>query len=126
MTVVLDASAVLALLHDEPGAGIVLTLLSDARLSAVNHAEVLARLADAGMPESKADELINSLQIGVEPFNRSQSLISGRLRAATRKVGLSLGDRACLALAETLGVTAVTADRAWADLDLDVEVQLIR
>ncbi len=126
MTTVLDASAVLALLHDEPGAGDVLRVLDDACVSAVNHAEVLTRLADAGMPETVADRLIDSLQIVVEPFTQAQSVISAHLRAATKADGLSLGDRACLALADSLGAPAVTADRAWADLPLDVEVELIR
>lgn len=126
MTTVLDASAVLALLHDESGAGNVLRVLDDAHLSAVNHAEVLTRLVDVGMPETVADHLIDSLQIVVEPFSRVHSVISSRLRAATKAAGLSLGDRACLALAESLGVSAVTADRAWADLPLDIEVELIR
>jgi len=126
VTAVLDASAVLALLHNEPGAGVVMQSLDDARISAVNHAEVLSRLADAGVPESVADRLLDSLQIVVEPFTRAHSVTSAALRGPTRVARLSLGDRACLALAAELGVSAVTADRVWGNMTLGVDVKLIR
>lgn len=124
--IVLDASAVLALLHREVGADIVLRHLDDALVSAVNLAELGARLADHGMPEAEIKEVAEAVGLEIAPFDESQAYASAFLRSATRAKGLSLGDRACLALAKARGVPALTADRAWAELDLGVDVRLIR
>jgi PIN domain nuclease of toxin-antitoxin system len=129
---VLDASAVLAYLNREAGAELVADLVSTgASLSAVNFAEVLSRGADRGVP---AELLITGLAeagilggaISVEPFTAEDAGTVGELRPATRAAGLSLGDRACLALARRLEAPAATADTAWAELDVGVEIVLIR
>ena len=123
---VLDASAVLALINEEPGAEVVDALLDDAVISAVNLSEVIAVLVDAGFELERASGRIGALGLGVIAFDEPQALRAGALRAATRRAGLSFGDRACLGLAEALKVPAVTADRSWATLGLASEIQLIR
>jgi len=123
---VLDASAVLAVINAEEGSQKLRPLLAEALLSAVNFAEIAARLADLGMPTERIAEAIGLLGVEVVPFTAAQALSSGALRPRTRDRGLSLGDRACLALAAERGLQAVTADRAWAGLDLGVEIEIIR
>ena len=132
MTAVLDASALLALLKGEPGAERVAEALErGAYLSAVNLAEVLSRLADWG--EDPAEAQARMAQVGllgaaveVLPFTGEDALEVARLRALTRAYGLSFGDRACLALARRLGLPALTAERAWAELGLGIPVEIIR
>lgn len=114
--VVLDASAVLALLRRERGWERVADALPGARISAVNLSEVAAKLADAGMPEDAARAALGALTLDVVPFDEEQAWASGQLRVATRSAGLSLGDRACLALGIARGVSVVTMDRAWVGL----------
>jgi len=123
---VLDASAVLALINEEPGAEVVDALLDDAVISAVNLSEVIAVLVDAGFELDRASGRIGALGLGVIAFDEPQALRAGALRRATRQAGLSFGDRACLGLAEALALPAVTADRRWATLGLASEIQLIR
>ena len=122
--IVLDASAVLAVLQNEPGADEVWEHLPGAGLSAVNAAEVVAKLVDGGVAPEDASELLERLGVEIVAFDAVDIVPSARMRHASRSV--SLGDRACLALAARLAVPAVTADRAWAELSIDVEVQLIR
>ncbi len=132
MTAVLDASALLALLKGEPGAERVAEALErGAYLSAVNLAEVLSKLADWG--EDPAEAQARMAQVGllraaveVLPFTGEDALEVARLRALTRAYGLSFGDRACLALARRLGLPALTAERAWAELDLGIPVEVLR
>ena len=124
--VVLDASAVLAVLNGEPGAEAVWDCLPGARLSAVNAAEVAAKLVDGGRDAERAGQLLERLGARVVSFEVVDVVPVAHIRAATRAAGLSLGDRACLALARRLGVPALTADRQWRDLQVDVEVRLIR
>ena len=124
--VVLDASAVLASFLREPGGDRILELLPDGLLSAVNYAETLTRLLERGVPERELTEAVADLDEIVVPFEAEQARLAAALRGATRPLGLSLGDRACLALAQVRGLPALTADRRWADLDLGVEVRLIR
>ncbi|MCZ7625701.1 MAG: VapC toxin family PIN domain ribonuclease [Candidatus Methylomirabilota bacterium] len=123
---VLDASALLALLNQEVGAEKVAPFLADAAISTVNLAEVVTRLALAGMPESAIREVLNVLPLETVLFDVEQSIEVGLLAPATRPSGLSLGDRVCLVLARRLDATAVTADQAWADIDAGVSVKLIR
>lgn len=125
-SVVLDASAVLAVLHREPGADAVRASLPSAVISAVNLAEVGTRLADRGMNDSEIREVITALGLVVVQFDEDLAYASAALRPKTRTFGLSLGDRACLSLAGHLGLIALTADRMWANLDLGVDVRLIR
>lgn len=115
---VLDASAVLAVLHQEPGGDKVVPLLAQSCLGAVNLAEVHSKLADAGLTEAEASESIALLSLPVEPLDEELARSIGRLRPLTRKAGLSLGDRSCLALTMRLKATAVTAERGWSKLDL--------
>jgi PIN domain nuclease of toxin-antitoxin system len=116
--VVLDASAVLALLNSEPGAAEVGAHLPGAFLSAVNAAEVAAKLVDAGAEAEDAGRSLLRLGARILPFEQADVVPAAHLRTASRSAGLSLGDRACLALAERLAVPALTADRAWAELNL--------
>lgn len=122
--VVLDASAVLALLQDEPGADQVWQHVPGARLSAVNAAEVVAKLVDGGSAADEAGELLDRLGAEIVPFDAVDVVPSAGMRHGSR--ALSLGDRACLALALRLAVPAVMADRAWSELETEVEIQLIR
>lgn len=122
----MDASAVLALIHAEPGAHTVAEAISDATISAVNFAEVISRLTDRGMSEAWIRGAMVGLALEVTHFDEQQAYEVGFLRSSTRQRGLSLGDRCCLGLARRLGLPAITADRAWADLGLDVEIRLIR
>jgi PIN domain nuclease of toxin-antitoxin system len=124
--IVLDASALLALLNDETGADLVRELLPDALISTVNLAEVVTRLSLLGMPEDQIREVLTLLALNIEPFDEEQAFRTGLFVAKTHSLGLSLGDRACLALARATGGTAVTADRAWRALDLGVKIQLLR
>ncbi len=124
--VVLDASAVLAVLNSEPGAEAVWAHLPGACMSAVNAAEVAAKLVDGGLDPDHAGQSLDRLGARVVPFTIADVVPAAQIRAATRSAGLSLGDRACLALARRLGVPALTADRQWRDLQVGVEVRLIR
>jgi PIN domain nuclease of toxin-antitoxin system len=124
--VVLDASAMLAVLNGEPGADEVWDHLPGARLSAVNAAEVAAKLVDGGIDAEEAGQTLTRLGARIAPFEEADVVPAAHIRAATRSAGLSLGDRACLALARRLGLPALTADRQWRDIQVDVEVRLIR
>lgn len=124
--VVLDASAVLAVLKGEPGADEVVPRLSGASISAVNYSEVLARMARLSPDLSPVLADLRRMVGGVRPFDETQAVLAAGLVPATRPIGLSLGDRACLALAKHLTVPVLTADRAWARLDIGVEIILVR
>lgn len=124
--VLLDASAVLAMLFSEPGAGRVEARLDEADISAVNAAEVIGKLVDKGVSPGLAAELFDALLLPVADFPAQAGREAGRLRGVTADFGLSLGDRACLAEALVSGKPVLTADRAWAGLDLGVEIEVIR
>lgn len=123
---VLDASALLAVLNDEPGADIVAKHLSAAVVSTVNLTEVASKLVDVGMPPDEARAVLSSIGLEAIAFDEDQAHLAASLRPDTRRAGLSLGDRACLALALTLGRPAVTTDRAWERVKLGVTVVLAR
>ena len=123
---VLDASAVLAAFFDEPGADVVAERMNGALISAVNYSEVVAKLVDRGTPRDQIIEIMAQLDVDVVPVDREQAVMAGMLRAETRAAGLSLGDRSCLALAISRQGIALTADRAWADLDLEAVVEVVR
>ena len=122
---VLDASVILAIIFDEPGARQAEHLATDSIMCSVNYAEVLSRHDDRGGDIEIANELFRKATI-IVPFDAELARATANLRRPTRSAGLSLADRACLALAQRSGLPAVTADRAWAKLDLGIEVQLIR
>ena len=123
---IIDSSAVLALLNNESGSEVVLGLVEGAGLSAVNLAEVVAKLVERGMPLEATRTVLSQIPLEIVTFNEELGYLAGELRLATRKFGLSLGDRACLALARQRGWSAVTADRAWTELDIGVEIVQIR
>lgn len=125
---VLDASAVLALLQAEPGCDTVLSRVERGRcwISAVNVTEVLTRLIDRGMTGSDAETAFDALDLSVAAFDDAAARSCAWLRPASRTLGLSMGDRACLALAQVRKLPALTADRAWAQLDCGVVIEQIR
>jgi ribonuclease VapC len=125
-TYVLDASAVLCLLQEEKGAERVAETLPDSMIAAVNYSEVVAKLVEAGLDEVTVDSLIDKLQLNVIPFDRIQARLAGSLRSTTRKLGLSLGDRACLALAAAEGATALTCERIWTKFEAPCKVEALR
>ena len=114
---VLDASAVLAVLNGEPGQKKVIPLLTESAISSVNLTEVAAKLLEAGMDEAGARLVVSVLGIGeIVDFTEDLAWEAARLRPLTKQFGLSLGDRACLALAIKLKLPAVTADKEWSKL----------
>jgi len=124
--VVLDASALLALLNSESGADVVAESIPEAVINAVNLSEVVGKLIKAGMPEKAIREALMGLDLEVISFDEEQAYSTGLLRSMTDEFGLSLGDRICLDTARRLGIPALTADKMWADLSMDIDVRLIR
>jgi PIN domain nuclease of toxin-antitoxin system len=124
--VIADASAILALLKQEPFGKLDPRRLFRATISAVNLSEVLERLCSGGLSETEADETVATLNLQVADFDEPQARLAAYLRRRTRRAGLSLGDRACLALGLRLGRPVVTADRVWVSLNVGVEVVMIR
>jgi PIN domain nuclease of toxin-antitoxin system len=126
MTVALDSSAVLALIFGEPGGDRVARVVGEAVISAVNLSEIIAKLVESGYRDDEAERAVDGFLPSVMPFDVPLAIDTGTLRRGTRQKGLSLGDRACLALARREDVRVLTADRAWADLDIGVEIEVIR
>lgn len=126
MSDVFDSSALLAFLFREPGGTAVESRIAGGRISAVNAAEVIAKLVDRGYRDEAALAAWSELAIDVIDYDLEQAKQSGLLRRSTMSLGLSLADRACLTLAARLGATAVTADRAWVRQDLGIAVELVR
>lgn len=124
---VLDASALLALLNQERGSEQVAGCIANgAAMSTINLSEVVAKLSDNGIPEEVIRESISVLGIVAVDFDAPQAYEVGLLRPLTRQSGLSLGDRACLALARRFDLPAVTTDKVWESLSIGVVVQLVR
>ena len=124
---VLDASALLVLLKGEPGSDKVIDALKEgAAISAIYFSEVIARLNESIMTEEAIHEALDSLELDIVGFDTQNAYKAGMLRLVTKRAGLSLGDRACLALAQQLNLPAITADRVWEGLVPDVVVQVIR
>lgn len=124
--IVLDSSALLCLLNAEPGADRVAGFLADAAIGSVNLAEVVGKLREHGLSVEEVREMLGSLSLDIRPFTLDHAYLAGELRPRTRDLGLSLGDRACLALALALGRPALTADRRWLELDIGVEMVPVR
>ena len=124
----MDASAVLAFLQDENGSEKVDLVLSEGRaiISAVNYAEVVGKLLEAGLPESSVKIVMENLELQVEPLDDQQAWKAGILRISTREFGLSLGDRACLALDHIKNLSIITADKQWDKLKTDIKIIQLR
>lgn len=128
MSGVIDASALLAVLLEEPGGDMVLPLLRGAVMSAVNVSESASRGAERRLPEGAILRIVTRFEIEVAPFDLSLAIATADLRPLTRAAGASLGDRACLALAAQREVPLFTADRRLGSLagQLDIDIRLIR
>jgi ribonuclease VapC len=125
---VLDASALVALLRGEPGGSRVENALAESAMTTVNLAEVIGHFARKGASEAEIREMLDPLPFARVPLDDELAYQAGILLPVTRSAGLSLGDRACLALARRLGVPALTADRAWQTIaeQAGTQVELIR
>lgn len=123
---ILDASALLAHIRGEPGSEPVAEIAVDAFMSTVNLAEVFSKLLERTLTAEQADEIIYRYGFGVVPFDERLARRVGELRPATKTLGLSLGDRACLALAQREGLPVVTTDRNWTKLTLGIEIKVVR
>lgn len=123
---VLDASAVIAVLRDEPGADSVWPLLQGSLISAVNLAEVLCASRRRGIPPEKDAETIRKMQVQVVPFDIGQAQMLAGILLETIGSSVGFADRACLALAKSRGMVALTGDHDWLKHDVGVEVQLFR
>lgn len=124
--VVFDSSVLIAILRQETGSDVGEQSLNDALISTVNLAEVATYLARNSVPPETIDRALTAFPIEVMPFDREQGLIAGCLYPACKSLGLSLGDRACLALAKSKGLPVLTADKAWLKLKIGVDVKSIR
>jgi len=126
LTFVLDASALLALLRREPGAERVQAVLPQSVMSSVNLTEVVSKLVARGAPEAEVRAILSAIQPPVLAYEEDLAIDAGIMHASTRSRGLSLGDRACLALARRLAATALTTDPAWREVDVGAAVEVIR
>jgi len=124
--IVLDASALLCLLNDEPGADRVAEVLTRSLIGATNLAEVVSKLRERGLSLDEVKEALGGLHLDVRPLPPGQAMLIGDLRPATRPLGLSLGDRACLALAIELGAEIYTTDAALTKADVAITATNIR
>lgn len=126
MNFILDASALLAVMLNERGAEIVIPLLRRSTISTVNLSEVYTKLIANDIPINEAQSQINRFELDIRLFDHSHAVRAAELRPLTSYLGLSFGDRACLALAQNDNIPVLTADQDWAKLDLGIEIRLIR
>lgn len=127
MTVfVFDSSAVLAIVFAEPGASRAMELLDGGLISSVNYSEAMAKMIEKGFAAAEAIDGLAALTLQLAPFDKGQAEQAAQLRKSTAHKGLSIGDRACLALTASRQGVAVTTDRIWLDLDLDIRIETLR
>jgi ribonuclease VapC len=126
MTFILDASAVLAVLLDETGAEVVAPLVRGSELLLVNHCEVLSKIAKEGGDWRRVDAVLLRFGIDIVPFTHEHSLEAARLRPLTKAIGLSLGDRSCLAHGSLTKLPILTADKRMAQADVGLDIRMIR
>lgn len=124
--IILDASALIALLFEEKGMTLVESHLPHAQISSVNLTEVVSFLIKQGITEQETTGLIEDLALTIVDYDPPQAFLAGALISKTMHKGLSLGDRACLALAIQHDLPVLTADKTWAELHLPVKIKLIR
>jgi PIN domain nuclease of toxin-antitoxin system len=124
--IVLDASALLCLLNDEPGTDEVAKVLTRSIIGAVNLGEVVSKLRERGLQLDEVQEALGGLHLDVRPLSASQAMRIGDLRPITRSLGLSLGDRACLALALDLNAEIYTTDAALARAEVEIGITNVR
>ena len=123
----LDTSALIALLKKESGYEVIENVIASGAISSVNLSELVAVLTRSGVSEQDIDEIISDLVPEIVPFCEAISIRTGKLAKLTQNYGLSLGDRACIALGITLGLPIYTADKVWAELKLEnADIRLIR
>ncbi len=125
-SIVFDASVILAHINNEPGSEGADALFGDALISAVNVAEVAGKLVERGASLPLVRAALSRYGLQVAAFDGELAERTGALRLKTKSLGLSLGDRACLALAEREALPVLTADKAWKQLNLPIEVRLLR
>lgn len=123
---VLDASAILAYVHNETGSEVVGSAIDGGLVSTVNWSEVLQKAIQLDIDTIGMRDDFASIGLQFVAFDIAQAEIAGAIWSQTRHYGLSLADRACLALAMHQQVAVLTADRAWGHLDLDVDIQMLR
>jgi PIN domain nuclease of toxin-antitoxin system len=123
---VLDASLILANLNNERGGERLIEFIDDSVVSVVTYTEVVTKLIDQGMPFETAERSFEEFDLPRVPVTESLARRAAELRPSTRPYGLALGDRICLATAESLRATAVTADQAWQELASTMDIELIR
>jgi PIN domain nuclease of toxin-antitoxin system len=123
---VLDSSALLAMLQSEPGGDLVQELLEASLMSTVNWSEVVQKALDRKVETAGLRDDLEALGLEIIPFTPEQAERTARLRSQTQQFGLSLGDRACLALAEERTLPVITADRVWDSMEIGIEVRVIR
>jgi PIN domain nuclease of toxin-antitoxin system len=123
---VLDASALLAHIRAERGSDAVPQIAADAYLSTVNLAEVFSKLLEQSVSAEQADSIIYRYGFAVAPFDEDLARRTGALRPITKALGLSLGDRCCLALAQREALPVFTTDRNWTKLNIGIDVRVVR
>lgn len=124
--IILDASALIAVIFEEKGSQTVEKYLPRAVMSTVNIAEVASYMIEKGMDSKEIQELLKDLSLETIAYDETHAFLAASLRGKTKSKGLSLGDRSCLALALAEKLPVLTADRAWANVDIGVKVELIR
>lgn len=117
-SIVFDASAILALLRDEPGADVIAQYIGDGLISAVNFQEVIKGLLRREVPIDAALAMLDALHLDVRPHGRNDAIAAAKLYPATKEFGSGLGDRTCMALAIAEGLPVLTADREWAKIEI--------